>query len=133
VNAHIEAREGIIAGVDALGDLVAGSGTLLFVVSQGIDVSSQTRRGRSIYTSDMVVDANVPTRVVAVLLEEVDQVRRPELAQGDEGLGTGFNGFVEDVFRDPKALVSLEVSYSDGRVTYSGTAGAGIVRFAGSG
>lgn len=91
MDAHVEARESIVARVNALGDLATGRRPLVLVVCQGVDIGSQAGRGRGIYTGDMMIHANVTARIALVLLEKVDEIWRTKLAQGDEGLGTGFN------------------------------------------
>jgi hypothetical protein len=69
-------------------------------VCEGVDVGRQTGRRGSIYTGDMVVDANLLRRGLDRLLYEVDEVWRAQFAQGLEGLGASLDGGVKLILVD---------------------------------
>jgi hypothetical protein len=54
MNAHIQTREGIVAAVNSLNNLMGGR-LAMFFISQCVYVGGKTGRGRSINTSNVVI------------------------------------------------------------------------------
>lgn len=106
--------------VYSLHDLCGLRLSVLFV-GECVYVRGKTRRGRSIDTGDMMVYSDLAYGQRATyrspgqeevltaymfgipcgLLQEMDKIRRAQLAKGDEGLGTSVDGFLKDLLRDP--------------------------------
>lgn len=135
MDAHVESREGIVAAVEALDDLVCGIRPML-LIGEGVYVCSETGGGRGVYTGDVVVDADLAVCIAQILLKEVGEVRRAKLAQGDERFGAGVDRLVELLLGDPvkkgRRRSALEAAGTAGRrgewiLAYSGTAGAGMM------
>ena len=59
LDAHVEAREGIVAAVETGGDFV---GLVERGVDEGVDVGGKTGRRRGISACDVVVDSNLGER-----------------------------------------------------------------------
>lgn len=108
--------KGIVTAIQPGHDFV---GLIRGIEGQGVDVGSQTGRGRGIDPRHMVVDAGLLRARFYTLLDQVHEIRGPEFAEAREAFCSGVDGEADVVILDDPAeiLSELKSRGSDGGLT----------------